>query len=44
MQGERPTPIWWWFALAGLALFPLDVAVRRISFGRRPAEPAPARR
>jgi uncharacterized membrane protein len=36
VQGERPTPIWWWFALAGLALVPFDVAVRRVSFGRRP--------
>jgi len=44
MHGERPTPIWWWFALAALLLVPLDVAVRRISFGRRPADPAPARR
>jgi len=43
-QGERPTPIWWWFALAGLLLVPVDVAVRRVTFGRRPAEPAPARR
>jgi secreted protein with Ig-like and vWFA domain/uncharacterized membrane protein len=44
VNGEKPTPIWWWFALAALLLFPLDVAVRRMSFGRRPANPAPARR
>jgi Mg-chelatase subunit ChlD/uncharacterized membrane protein len=37
LHGERPTPVWWWFALAGLLLLPLDVAVRRVSFGRRPA-------
>jgi hypothetical protein len=35
--GEKPDPVWWWFALAALLLVPLDVAVRRISFGRRPA-------
>lgn len=34
-RGERSTPVWWWFALAGLLLVPLDVAVRRVSFGRR---------
>jgi Ca-activated chloride channel family protein len=35
-HGDRPTPVWWWFALAGLLLLPLDVAVRRVSLGRRP--------
>jgi uncharacterized membrane protein len=39
-QGEKPTPIWWWFALAGLLLLPLDVAVRRITFGGRARAPA----
>jgi Mg-chelatase subunit ChlD/uncharacterized membrane protein len=34
-HGDRPTPVWWWFALAALLLLPLDVAVRRVSFGRR---------
>ena len=34
-HGDRPTPVWWWFALAALVLLPLDVAVRRVSFGRR---------
>jgi uncharacterized membrane protein/Mg-chelatase subunit ChlD len=34
-HGEQSTPIWWWFALAGLLLLPLDVAVRRFSFVRR---------
>ncbi|MFN8637701.1 MAG: VWA domain-containing protein [Chloroflexota bacterium] len=34
-RGERQTPIWWWFALAALLLVPLDVAVRRVTFGRR---------
>jgi uncharacterized membrane protein len=37
VHGDRPTPVWWWFALAGLLLLPLDVAVRRVSFGKRPA-------
>jgi Mg-chelatase subunit ChlD/uncharacterized membrane protein len=36
-HGDRPTPIWWWFALAGLVLLPLDVAVRRVNFGKRAA-------
>jgi uncharacterized membrane protein len=36
-HGERSTPIWWWFALGALLLLPLDVAVRRVSFGRRTA-------
>jgi len=36
-HGNRPTPVWWWFALAGLVLLPLDVAVRRVSFGKRRA-------
>ena len=34
-HGDRPTPVWWWFALAALLLLPFDVAVRRLSFGRR---------
>lgn len=34
-HGDRPTPVWWWFALAALLLLPFDVAVRRVSFGRR---------
>jgi hypothetical protein len=35
MHGDRPTPVWWWFALAALLLLPFDVAVRRVTFGRR---------
>jgi Mg-chelatase subunit ChlD/uncharacterized membrane protein len=34
-HGDRPTPVWWWFALAALLLLPFDVAVRRVTFGRR---------
>ena len=44
VEGEKPTPIWWWFALGALLLVPLDVAVRRITFGRRPASTAPSSR
>ncbi|MCC7369734.1 MAG: VWA domain-containing protein [Chloroflexi bacterium] len=40
VHGEKPTPIWWWFALAALLLVPLDVAVRRVSFGGRARQPA----
>jgi uncharacterized protein YegL len=40
VHGEKPTPVWWWFALAALLLVPLDVAVRRVSFGGRARVPA----
>jgi Ca-activated chloride channel homolog len=33
--GERLEPLWHWFALAALLLLPLDIAVRRLRFGRR---------
>ncbi|MCC6175022.1 MAG: VWA domain-containing protein [Chloroflexi bacterium] len=34
-RGESPTPLWFWFVLAGLLLLPLDVAIRRLAWGRR---------
>ena len=34
-SGERGTPLWPWLATAGLLLFPLDVAIRRLRFARR---------
>ncbi len=34
-RGERTDPFWFWFALAALLLLPLDIAVRRLRFGRR---------
>ncbi|HOM72614.1 MAG TPA: hypothetical protein PLP86_10240, partial [Armatimonadota bacterium] len=30
-QARVPTDLWWTFALVGLLLFPLDVAVRRLA-------------
>jgi Ca-activated chloride channel homolog len=33
--GERGTPLWPWFAAAGLLLFPFDVAIRRLRLVRR---------
>jgi uncharacterized membrane protein len=34
-EGEHGTTLWPWFAAAGLLLFPLDVAIRRLRFYRR---------
>jgi hypothetical protein len=41
-HGEQSTPIWWLFVLVALLLIPFDVAIRRLSFGRRRSRPARA--